>query len=812
MTCRHLGHILLCCGALASAQTIYTVAGIPYSPRDSIDGKPALAAPLNNVHGLLIDKTTGRLLFSDQTLVSRLEPDGTLLALVGRGLGAQDGAASNGTPASFLSTEGLAEMAQDAAGVLYVSDEFAGRVYRIGLDGAVTTFAGGGTLAAGFASDGGPATAAQLQSPRGLAFDSQGNLDIAEVFCACIRRVSPAGIVSTVYTLTRPAPPNYVEPEGLTIDAQDNLYLSEWMGHQIVRIDPAGNATVIAGTGTAGYSGDGGPATAAQLNGPSGVALGADGSVYIADSGNNRIRRVAPDGTISTIAGTGTTSSNLNLPGPCAFSGDGGPAAQAQLCEPAELLFDSAGNLYVTDYGNRRVRVISPGGVITTVAGYGQIPGAVLGPLPPDGDGGPAIHGTFNYPGATVFDSAGNLYVSDSGDNIIRKIAPSGIISTIAGTGQSGYAGDGGPALQAVLSRPGPLAIDPRGNLFVITGDSRVREITPDGIIHLVAGTGTGTGLDRAQGDGGPAIDATLNEPGGVAFDAAGNIYIADTSNARLRKIGTNGVITTVAGPGQQGTDYYNAVAVDPQGNLYLAWTHAAVYPAVSTNALAGTVDRVGPGGTLTPVAGNGQPCPGGPFGMEFPFDGMPALDAQLCEVPSMMIDSTGIMYLAYGTQILRITTDGIIHAAAGDALATATGDGGPALQAGLNGPGTPTFDASGNMLFPDTDRVREVTTTPYVLSLSPDHIGWVGPQAQTWSISTPANFAEPLPYTVSVTTTGGGSWLSTNRVTGLTGEPVTVSLNPAGLAPGFYQGTVSLLLTAGIQADVPIALLVPSP
>ena len=466
--------------------------------------------------------------------------------------------------------------------------------------------------------------------------------------------------------------------------------------------------------------------------GPVRVAIASDGAVYIADSGNNRVRKVALDGTISTIAGTGPGIGNILLPPSfqtCAFSGDGGLATSANLCDPAQLAFDRAGSLYVADFGNARVRRISPEGIIATVAGSGQPApvgqsGGPIGYSPANpfssGDGGPAIHATFARLGGAIFDAAGNLYVSDSGGNRIRKIAPDGTIATFAGTGQAGYSGDGGPASQATLFGAGPLAVDPKGDLYVITGDSRVRKITADGTIHLVAGTGTGVGLDRAQGDGGPAVNATLNEPGGVAFDAQGNIYIADTSNARLRKIDTSGIITTIAGPGQQGTDYYNAVAVDPQGNIFLAWTHAVLYPAVATNAVSGMVLRVNPGGTLTRVVGNGQPCTGGPANTQFAFDGMPASDAQLCEVRSIMIDKNGVMYLPYGSQILRVTTDGIIHTVAGNALATAIGDGGPALDAGLNvySPGTPTFDSNGNMVIPEPglDRIREVTTTPYQL------------------------------------------------------------------------------------------------
>lgn len=811
----------------AYGQNIFTIAGVPYGHRTAVDGQPALNASLNFVYGLLFDRAAGRMLFHDGTLVERMEPDGSLLALVGRGE-PQDGTMADGTLASNLQIAVLRGMALDAAGNLYLADAAAGRIYQVARDGRVSTYAGGGTKS-GPDSDGGPATAAQLWSPRGIVFDSKGNLDIAEAVCDCIRQVAPAGIITTIYTVSgSPGTPR--EVEGLAIDAQDNLYVTEWLGHTVLRLAANGTVTTIAGTGVAGFGGDGGPARAAQLYGPSAVAVASDGTIYIADSGNNRVRKVAPDGTISTIAGTGPGIANILLPPSfqsCAFSGDGGLAIGATLCDPAQLAFDTAGSLYVADFGNARVRKISPNGIIATVAGSGKpVPAGLSGgsidysPASPfsSGDGGQAIHATFNRIGGAVFDAAGNLYVSDSGGNRIRKISPDGSIGAFAGTGQPGYSGDGGPALQATLFGAGPLAVTPGGDLYAITGDSRVRKITADGTIHLVAGTGTGSGLNRAQGDGGPAVNATLNEPGGVAFDAKGNVYIADTSNARLRKIDPSGIITTIAGPGQQGTDYYNAVAVDPQGNLFLAWTHAALYPAVATNAISGMILRVNPDGTMTRVVGNGQPCTGGPFGKQFAFDGAPALEVQLCEVRSMMIDKNGVMYLPYGSQILRVTAGGTIHTVAGNARATAIGDGGPVLAASLDGgggPGTPIFDPGGNMVIPETgiDRIREVTATPYQLSLSLDGIGATGTQPQAWRFETTANFLEPFPYAVGVSTDDGGSWLSVNRSNGLVGEPVTVSVNPGGLGAGAYHGTVSVAAEGGVSSrvSIPVTLTVPS-
>ena len=690
----------------------------------------------------------------------------------------------------------LRGMAQDAAGAMYLADASAQRVYRVGLDGVVTTFAGGGIKPPGSQSDGGLATDAGLYSPRGLVFDSHGNLDIADTYCYCIRQVTPAGIISTVFTL--PQQPGYFQYfEGLAIDSKDNLYAAEYRGSAVWRIAADGSGAMIAGTGVAGFSGDGGPATAAQLNGPSGVTLGPDGSLYIADTMNHRVRRIAPDGTISTFAGIGVSG----------FSGDGGPAAAAQFSFPAQTLFDSAGNLYISDYANTRVRVVSPAGIISTVAGNGL-------PDPPPsrytqvGDGGPALDAIFTTATSAAFGPAGELYVADWGDSRIRKIAPDGTITTFAGTGEDGYSGDGGPAAQAAITQPITLAVDNSGTVYFETADSRVRKVTPDGIIHLVAGTGTEP--IRSGGDGGPAVNATLSEPKGLAIDAQGNVYIGDTSNARLCKVDTNGIITTIAGPGVLGTDYWNAVAFDPLGNLYVAITHTGILDGLFYSV----IDRVNPDGTLTPVAGNSRTC-GNPVTTAFTFDGVPAMQAPLCVIVGLTFDAQGAMYIpeAFYGAVLKVSPDGTIRRVVGSNTNNLLGDGGPPLLANLQGnyyyaPSSVAFDATGDMFIPSGTRIREVIPGLVTAQLSKDRIDFQGASPSAQSIRVATNVAEPMPFGVQVKS--GGAWLSTNRPTGQTGDLLTVSANPAGLAPGVYSGSIQISIPGGaVGATLPVTLAV---
>ena len=749
----------------APAQTIFTAAGLPHSHRASIDSMPVLAAPLGRVYTMLFDNRTGRLLLHDEILVSRIEPDGSLLTMVGMGRGTE-GSMADGTLASGLDVVVLRGMAQDSIGALYLSDASAGRVYRVGLDGLVTTFAGGGVNPPGPQSDGRPATEAGMGSPRGLVFDSRGNLDIAEVYCHCIRRVDTAGIISTVFTLPVEAR-GFPYFEGLAIDSQDNIYAAEYSGSAIWKIAPDGS-----------------------------------GNIYIADTLNNRVRRIDPDGVITTFAGNGTAG----------FSGDSGPAIKAQLSGPAQILIDSAGDVLIADFFNQRIRVVTPDGTISTLAGNGLRDSGLV--FPAIGDNGPALQAVFNDANSAAFAPSGDLYVADSNASRVRKIAANGTITTVAGNGQNTYLGDGVPAVQASIIRPVTVATDNAGSVYFTTGDSRVMKVTPDGFLHLVAGMGTGIGLNRAGGDGGPAVAATLNEPKGLAIDAQGNVFIGDTSNARLRKVASNGIISTVAGPGIQGTDYWNGVAIDPKGALYVAITHAGP-PTFSSE-----VDRVNSDGSLTRVAGNGQSCVN--LSQTFAGDGSNILNVPLCTVVGLSFDTQGAMYIpeAYYTAVLRVAPDGTVQRTAGGASFKAgLGDGGSPLQASLQAgldfsPASVALDGKGNMFIPQagTNRIREVMPGPLVLRFSKESVAFQGTAAADQAVQVTTNIAEPLPFLVQLHTTVGGAWLSANRVTGQTDDMLIISANAARLPSGVYAGTVQVSIPGGTaqSATLPVTLTVP--
>jgi N-acetylneuraminic acid mutarotase len=281
-------------------------------------------------------------------------------------------------------------------------------------------------------------------------------------------------------------------------------------------VSSSGIITTVAGNGTNGYSGDNGPATSAELFDPAGVALDASGDLYIADEVNNRIRMVSSSGIITTVAGNGTGG----------YSGDNGPATSAELNSPYGVTLDAAGNLYIADLGNQRIRKVSPIGIITTVAGNGASGYS--------GDNGPAISAELFDPAGVAVDTSGSLYIADLGNQRIRKVSPSGIVTTVAGNGNIGYSGDNAPAASAELDNPTGVALDASGNLYITDeGNQRIRMVSQSGIITTVAGNG----IQGYSGDNGPSTGAELNFPAGVGLDASGNLFFADGGGQRIRKV-----------------------------------------------------------------------------------------------------------------------------------------------------------------------------------------------------------------------------------------------------------------------------------
>jgi hypothetical protein len=324
-----------------------------------------------------------------------------------------------------------------------------------------------------------------------------------------------------------------------------------------------------AGRGTEGFSGDGGTATRAQMDQPSGITVDAKGNVYFIDDFNERVRKVAPNHKITTVAGTGITGDD----------GDGGPATQAtfQFGEGGGIAVDAQGDIYIADPTKSRVRVITPDGIIHPFAGSFNNEGN-------RGDGGLAVNAALMDPFALAVDSRGDVFIADSGANNIREVTPDGIIHTVAGNGTGGFSGDGGRATSAEIFAPSDIAVDGQGDLFILdSGNNRVREVTTDGIMHTIAGNGTA----GFSGDKGLAVNAQLNFTfeGGLAVDVKGDVFIADSGNNRIREVTTDGMIKTVAGNGTAGhrgdhgspikaqLNNPTGLAIDAKGDLFIADT-----------------------------------------------------------------------------------------------------------------------------------------------------------------------------------------------------------------------------------------------
>ena len=512
-----------------------------------------------------------------------------------------------------------------------------------------------------------------LIQPEGLAVDDIGNVYVADRLRNRIVRVSPEGTFELFGT---EAP--FFSPRGIAFGPDGSLYVVQSSLAQIQKIAPDGSVSTVAGSGNHGYDGDDGPATEARLNFPSGVAVADDGTTYIADGGNNRIRKVDPDGTITTVAGDGTRGS----------TGDGGLAVAASLSNPRQVALGSEGDLYIADSGNSLVRRVDAGGVISTFVGS-----TFREPAPTV-----AVAG-FSTPSALAFDSDGDLYIAEEFGSRVVVIRSSDLsVETIAGTGESGFRGDGGAANQARLNMPRGIAVSGNTVYIADSQNHRVRAVS-NSTIRTIAGRA------HRSGDGGPATAATLDSPEGVSLDTAGNLYIADTGNHAVRRVGTNGVISTAAGNGDSGfsgdggpaasAELFRpvSVAVGQDGSLFIS---------DSSNR---RVRRVDGNGTISTFAGNGD--------IDRGEDGVPATEAGLTIPEGLAVDAAGNLLIAdsHPGRIRSVSPQEVISTIAGTGNRDFNQDGRPALETDFNFPEYLAIDSQQRIHISDSsnNRVRRI-------------------------------------------------------------------------------------------------------
>jgi uncharacterized protein (TIGR03437 family) len=560
----------------------------------------------------------------------------------------------DGGPATQAFVSILEGVCADSTGNVYLADANDNRIRIINPAGIISTFAGTGV--AGYAGDGGPATQAFLRAPYGIRIDSSGNLFIADLGNNVIRRVATDGTITTVAS-------SLASPRNLAFDNNGALYVSEFGANRVSRVNADGTTTLVAGSGAGGFSGDGGPAIAAELNGPAGIVFDIAGSLYIADSANARVRKVTPDGSISTVAGDGSP----------------GGAALLAISEPTGVAADPAGNIYVTNSDAPRTFRMDPDGSLL--------------PLPGDGRD-------------LFFSSAGNLLLA--GEQHLETLYPSGALTNVLD--QSSYTfGDGGPANEARFESVAAIAIDGQGQVTIAdSAFRRIRQVALNTVINTL-----------------PVSDY-VTDPQSLAFNAAGDLYIADGGSIIVANSGLEPAAFAASLVNPEGLTF------DTGGTLY--FTNAkSLYSAVAAGApvvLAGpfgapaglATDSAGDiyvadagnnrvlevfaNGTESVIAGTGASGYSGDLGY--------ATAALLAAPAGVWLDSSGVLWIAdTGNNVIRtVDTTGIIHTVAGTGAGGFSGDAGPATGALLSSPTGVVGDGSGNIYIADSgnQRVRELT------------------------------------------------------------------------------------------------------
>jgi hypothetical protein len=639
---------------------------------------------------------------------------------------------------------------QDTSGTTYIADSVNHVVWSVEADGDTTRYAGTGIAQAG--ADTGPADATSLVSPTSVALDGDGNLFITETGAHRVRKVDAA--TGTMTTIAGTGAPGFsgeggpategqlFSPYGVAVDSTGQVFIADTHNHRIRRVDGAGDIWTAAGTGTSGFSGDGGLGLLATLRLPEGVGFSDSGNLLIADTGNHRVRRVnAATGVITTIAGTGTGG----------FSGDGGPGTSAQLHTPRDVAGLAGGGTLVADDGNRRIRLIQ-GGAISTVAGNGSS-GTVT-------DGGVATDAPVGSISGVGAGASAASFVLTSRSTLKAYEVDGGTISVVAGNGRPSLSGEAVPARQAQLDAPHGIANDGSGTIWFTEAENGVvRKVAPDGTITRVAGPG----VVGVLGDGGPAVDAHLDDPVGVAVDGSGNVFISDVGEHRVRRVdAATGIITTIAGTGTAGfsgdggpgtaakLDYPTGLAVGPDGGLYIADRN---------NQRVRRVDLTS--GTITTVAGNGS--------TGFAGDGGPATAAKLNSPTDVAFDPTGALHIAdNANHRIRKVSDGKIDTVAGTGSPGFSGDQGQATLAKLQDPDGIGFGPDGQLVIADSGnfRIRAVEDNMISTLAGDGTLGFEGDGGD------PDDAALGWPRDVVVSPIGDVLWTeaTSNRVRSLTG------------------------------------------
>ncbi|MBI2686161.1 MAG: hypothetical protein HYX27_07585 [Acidobacteria bacterium] len=759
--------------SVCAQQVITTLAGTEWVFPGTV--RSGLEAPLSSVLETTVDPQ-GRVVISDglNHIVVRLEDSGAVTVIAGNGVPGFSGDNGDALRASLNRPAGIV---YDSKGNLYIADNRNNRIRRVSPAGVITTYAGIGLSAA--SGDGGQATAAGLR-PSKLAIDRADALYISELGNLRVRKVGVSGIISTVAGNGspdfsgegKPATQTGLTPYAIQVDRSGRIYISDTENYRIYRVGTDGILSVLAGTGKRGFTGDGGNSAGAAITNVDALALDAAENLYFGDTSNRRIRRITTAGMLSTVAGGGNTVVNTSPV----------PALTGAIGFPDSIAFDAKGRLFIANLESQHIVVLSENqATLTRVAGNGQYKA-----IPP---GTPASLATMTEPTGIAVAPDGTIYYVELQGHRIVKIAADGTVSPIAGNGVSSCCSDNGPAANGRLSWPNSLAFGPDGALYIADGSSqKIRRIL-NGTISSIAGITFENGF---SGDGGPATQAMLNNPWGVAVDPSGNVYFADRANHRVRKIDTKGVISTVAGNGAAGFSGDGGAATEAKLSTPDAVTYTAGGELLISDFGNHRIRAVSADGRIRTWAGTGAAAYSGDGGM--------AIDAGIRSPFALTTDSRGNVYIGHAFSVVRrVDVNGRISTVAGLNLNGFSGDGGSPANAALNGPYGLAVDNAGNIYIADenNNRIRVIRNLALTTTLSPSPItisAIAGSPTTTPARVTVGSSVNGIPFTTTVTYgQGAGNWLTVAASNTIAPATLTLVANASDLPAGRYTATINV-------------------